>query len=74
MFIDLKYNKSYFWAELSMSLYIVHISVGSLIQRFFGESFSVFQKYVLYYLLSIVCAIVLQKAVGLIKKYKCYYG
>lgn len=73
-FVDIKCLKSYLLAEFSMSIYIVHISVGSFVQRFCGESVPVLQKYLLYYSISMVCAVLLMILVRYIKKYKRVYA
>ncbi len=66
-FVDIKYGKLNMLSGLSMSIYVTHIPVGRLVQRFSPSTVTVAQKYILYYFITIICAIVLLISVEYIK-------
>lgn len=69
-FIDFKLKKTEWLADLSMSIYIVHIPVARYIQRYLGDM-TVIHKYELYIGLSIICAIILLLGVKKLLRKKC---
>ena len=69
-FVDIKYSKLNMLSGLSISIYVTHISVGKFVQRFSPDTVTVAQKYILYYFITIMCAIVLLISVEYIKGLK----
>lgn len=69
-FMDIKLSKLNILSDLSMSVYITHVSVGKLVQKFLKSTVTVTEKYFLYYSISIISAIILLIIVKYFNKHK----
>lgn len=70
-FVDFHIKKYSMFSDLSMAIYLVHVPVGSLVQRYCNGS--IVRKYVLYYGISIICAILLLLFIEKLKRIRNSY-